>query len=108
MERAWDRGIRKLEIQTDSLCVVTILSQMVNPDHYHATIVAGYKRLLERNWTIILKHIFREANHLANSIASKGHQVSLEYHTVDCRDDTIRYWERYDSIRGTETHRILM
>ncbi|CAN1274250.1 hypothetical protein LINPERPRIM_LOCUS15320 [Linum perenne] len=45
MERAWDMGIKKLEVQTESFCAVTLFAQLTTSDHQHATIVATYKRL---------------------------------------------------------------
>ncbi|CAN1194372.1 Putative ribonuclease H protein At1g65750, partial [Linum perenne] len=108
LERAWERGIRDLEIQSDSRCAISLLTQPTSPDHQYASIVARYRRLLERNWTVSLKHIFREANHLADALAGKGHQSNLGTHTVDITDSAIRYWERYDISGSSEARRIII
>ncbi|CAN1141947.1 hypothetical protein LINPERHAP2_LOCUS12791, partial [Linum perenne] len=63
-------------------------------DHQHVTIVCQYRRLLERNWKITLKHIYKEANYMADALANKGHIANLGTHTVECSDSTIRYWEQ--------------
>ncbi|CAN1147499.1 hypothetical protein LINPERHAP2_LOCUS15912 [Linum perenne] len=70
MERAWNKGIGSLEIQTDSLCAVNLLLKADNLDH---------------------QHVYREANCLADALANKGHGMSLGTHTVDGSDGTIRY-----------------
>ncbi|CAN1337343.1 hypothetical protein LINPERPRIM_LOCUS37570, partial [Linum perenne] len=62
-------------------------------EHQHAPIVLQYRRLKERNWTVVLKHIFREENHLADALADKGHSSSWGTHTINCDDSTVRYRE---------------
>ncbi|CAN0881112.1 hypothetical protein LINGRAHAP2_LOCUS14048 [Linum grandiflorum] len=52
METAWRLGVRHLEVQSDSACAVHILSQQMIGEHQHATLVARYKQLLERQWVV--------------------------------------------------------
>ncbi|CAN1842139.1 hypothetical protein LINPERHAP1_LOCUS36754 [Linum perenne] len=59
MERAGNVGVRVLEVQIDFICTVKLLSTTTYPDHQHATIVCQYRRLLDRNWKVTLKHIYR-------------------------------------------------
>ncbi|CAN1164676.1 Putative ribonuclease H protein At1g65750 [Linum perenne] len=108
MERAWNAGIRELEIQTDSLAAVRLLTNDKATEHQHASLIAQYNRLLDRNWNISLKHIFREANHLADALAERGHVVALGIHTTSCSESNVRFWERYDLCGGSETRRIVM
>ncbi|CAN1816640.1 Putative ribonuclease H protein At1g65750 [Linum perenne] len=96
MERACNLGVRDLEIQTDSQRTVKLLSYEKTPDHQHATLVAKYHWLLDMNWLVSLKHIFREANHLADALADKGYGTNLGTHTNGHTNTVIRYWERYD------------
>ncbi|CAN1122629.1 hypothetical protein LINPERHAP2_LOCUS1449 [Linum perenne] len=49
-------------------------------DCQHATIVSQYRRLLERNWKVTLKHIYREANHFTDILANKGNETYLGTH----------------------------
>ncbi|CAN1120796.1 Putative ribonuclease H protein At1g65750, partial [Linum perenne] len=86
LERAWNAGIRELEIQTDSLAAVRLLTNDKATEHQHASLIAQYNRLLDRNWNISLKHIFREANHLADALAERGHVVALGIHTTSCSE----------------------
>ncbi|CAN1129879.1 hypothetical protein LINPERHAP2_LOCUS5501 [Linum perenne] len=46
MNLAWNKGIRKLAIQTDSKCVVQLLQKIGNEDHQHAGLVRAYDLLL--------------------------------------------------------------
>ncbi|CAN1126630.1 Putative ribonuclease H protein At1g65750 [Linum perenne] len=52
MERAWSAGIRDLEIQTDSLTAVGLLKNDKATDHQHASLIAQFSRLLDRNWKV--------------------------------------------------------
>ncbi|CAN1809468.1 Putative ribonuclease H protein At1g65750 [Linum perenne] len=106
MERAWNAGVRDLEIQTDSLTAVGLLNNAKATDHQHASLIVQFSSLLDRNWKVTLKHIFREANHLADALAEKGHEVNLGNHTFNCSETIIRYWESYDLAGGTELRRI--
>ncbi|CAN1121023.1 Putative ribonuclease H protein At1g65750, partial [Linum perenne] len=105
LERAWEAGIRHVEVQTDSICVINLI-HMTQLDHQHAALVMQYRRLLERSWKVTLKHVFREANHLVDAMENRGHYVGLGTHDIMCDDREVRYWERYDLLGGTETRRI--
>ncbi|CAN1799663.1 Putative ribonuclease H protein At1g65750 [Linum perenne] len=108
MERAWNARIRDLEIQTDSLTAVGLLKNDKATEHQHASLIVQFSILLDRNWKVTLKHIFWEANHLADALAEKGHEVNLGTHTISCSESIIRYWESYDLSGGTELWRIAM
>ncbi|CAN1123547.1 Putative ribonuclease H protein At1g65750 [Linum perenne] len=108
MERAWDAGIRDLEVQTDSTCVLKLLADEGNREHQHAAIVRKFKHLTERNWRVNIKHIYREANHLADALANKGHTLDLGTHSVNRSEGSVLYWSSYDVAGGAEPRRVLM
>ncbi|CAN1157971.1 hypothetical protein LINPERPRIM_LOCUS11605 [Linum perenne] len=60
-------------------------------DHQHATIVCQYRRLLDRNWKVTLKHINREANHFEDALVNKGHGADLGTHIIKRSDNIIKY-----------------
>ncbi|CAN1805793.1 hypothetical protein LINPERHAP1_LOCUS27658 [Linum perenne] len=95
-------------MQIDFICAVKLLSTTTYLDHQHTTIVCQYRRLLERNWKVTLKHIYREANHFADVLANKGHGIDLGTHTVKCTDSIIKHYEQYDLMRESETLLIFM
>ncbi|CAN1178828.1 hypothetical protein LINPERPRIM_LOCUS36965 [Linum perenne] len=78
-------------MQIDSICEVKLLSITTYLDCKHATIVCQYRRLLERNWKVTIKHIYREANHFADVPANKGHGTNLGTHTIECSDSLIKH-----------------
>ncbi|CAN1146791.1 Putative ribonuclease H protein At1g65750 [Linum perenne] len=107
MERARSAGIWDLEIQTDSTCAIHLLTEEGNRDHQHAAVVRKYRHLVERNWRVNVKHIYREANHLADALANKGHTLELGTHSMERTDRSVIYWETYDSVGGAEPRRIV-
>ncbi|CAN1137166.1 hypothetical protein LINPERHAP2_LOCUS9883 [Linum perenne] len=75
MRLAWDRGIRKLCIQSDSKAAVSILSKVDDLDH---------------------RHIFREANNAADYLAKMGHDLTLGTHVFLYPDSSLLYWLNFD------------
>ncbi|CAN1281528.1 Putative ribonuclease H protein At1g65750, partial [Linum perenne] len=71
------------------------------------TIVRKFRLLLHREWRAVVKHVFREANHLADALASKGHNLEFGTHSIDNSNSEIRYWTQYDIWGGTETRRVI-
>ncbi|CAN1165600.1 Putative ribonuclease H protein At1g65750 [Linum perenne] len=108
MERAWDAGIRELEVQTDSMCAIKLLADAGNREHQHAAIVRKFKHLTERNWRVNIKHIYREANHLADCLANKGHALELGTHSVNRSEANVLYWSSYDVVGSAEPRRVVM
>ncbi|CAN1775192.1 Putative ribonuclease H protein At1g65750 [Linum perenne] len=105
MDIAWNLGIRKLEIQLDSTAAINILLQSHN-GHQHSSLAARFQRLRERDWETKIVHVYREANHLADCLAARGHDIDTGA-TLRLEDDPeIRRWENYDARGVTETRTI--
>ncbi|CAN1121005.1 Putative ribonuclease H protein At1g65750 [Linum perenne] len=77
MRLAWDKGVQKLCIQSDSKAAVSILSNVDNLDHRHASLVEKFQALKNRDWEVSINHIFREANNAADYLAKLGHDLAL-------------------------------
>ncbi|CAN1139509.1 Putative ribonuclease H protein At1g65750, partial [Linum perenne] len=106
LQRAWDAGIRTVEVQTDSACVVKLLSKGAPGDHQHATLIEKFKTLTQRNWQVSVKFIYMESNHLAGSLANKGHKLELGIHTIDSSESSVLYWAKYDLVGRSETQTV--
>ncbi|CAN1225186.1 Putative ribonuclease H protein At1g65750 [Linum perenne] len=75
LERAWAVGIRNVEVQIDSICVIKLLSKDHPLNHQHAIVVIKIKSMLQREWMVNFTHMNREANFLADHLANKGHEL---------------------------------
>ncbi|CAN1148227.1 Putative ribonuclease H protein At1g65750 [Linum perenne] len=97
IRRAWDSGYRRLEIQIDSQAVVALLSETSSRiTHSHALEVLEFQDWMKRDWEVKLSHVYLEANHAADHIASRGHTVPRGSHLVDPMDRNLAYFIRYD------------
>ncbi|CAN1336375.1 Putative ribonuclease H protein At1g65750, partial [Linum perenne] len=91
-ERVWDAGIRRVEVQTDSKCAIQLLSYEGGLSNQHAAILGKFRRLKRRDWIIQLKHVYREANFLADHLANQGHDLALGVQTISATDTRVSYW----------------
>ncbi|CAN1143628.1 Putative ribonuclease H protein At1g65750, partial [Linum perenne] len=98
---AWSSGFRRVAVQVDSLCAVQLLSNLAGSDHQHASIIAQFLELKQRDWTIDLQHIYREANFLADYLANRGHSLPFGTHTISPDDPGIASWSAYDVERSS-------
>ncbi|CAN1786317.1 Putative ribonuclease H protein At1g65750 [Linum perenne] len=98
MRLAWDKGVQKLCIQSDSKAAVSILSNVDNLDHRHASLVEKFQALKNRDWEVSINHIFREANNAADYLAKLGHDLALGTHVFLYPDSNLLYWLSFDLV----------
>lgn len=70
LELVWDCGFRCVQLETDSASVRYLL---ISPSPFHLEVEAllyDCQQLLTRTWTVEVKLIFREANGVADGLAS--------------------------------------
>ncbi|CAN1761170.1 Putative ribonuclease H protein At1g65750, partial [Linum perenne] len=106
MRLAWERGIRKLSIQTDSRAAVALLTAEDDRLHRHASLVQQFHELRMRDWDVKIHHIYREANYAADYMANMGQSLGLGVHVSDNPDNSLLYWLRYDLIGVCEPRAI--
>ncbi|CAN1120779.1 Putative ribonuclease H protein At1g65750 [Linum perenne] len=95
---AWERGIRKLRIQSDSASAIRLLTEASWQKHQHWGLVCQFQELKSRSWELTIEHIYREANSAADFIANSGHD--LELGTLVFCSPCIEFlnWIRYDLV----------
>ncbi|CAN1276616.1 Putative ribonuclease H protein At1g65750, partial [Linum perenne] len=96
MVLAWERGIRKLRIQTESASAVQLLTDMRGLLHQHSSLVNLFQEFNSRPWEVSIEHIFREANNAADFLANSGHQLDLGTTVFYLPCPTLLNWLRYD------------
>ncbi|CAN1754352.1 Putative ribonuclease H protein At1g65750, partial [Linum perenne] len=75
LQLVWVRGYRRVQLQLDSQCAVSLLQSRDHEDHAHAAILYHAYELLRRDWVVHISHVFRESNHVADHLANRGHSV---------------------------------
>ncbi|CAN1797950.1 Putative ribonuclease H protein At1g65750 [Linum perenne] len=98
MKLAWELGIRKLLIQSDSKAAIAILLRE-DTNHQQAIFVSEFQELKSRSWDISITHVFREANCDADYLANLGHSYCFGLHLFSQPNCTLAYWLRFDLIR---------
>ncbi|XP_057422473.1 uncharacterized protein LOC130716276 [Lotus japonicus] len=74
---AWDRGVRAVECQSDSLDAVKLESSGPPLRHAFASLIWDIKDLLNRPWQVALYHTLREGNACADFLAKHGAEQDL-------------------------------
>ncbi|CAN1137711.1 Putative ribonuclease H protein At1g65750 [Linum perenne] len=97
MKLAWELGIRKLLIQSDSKAAIAILLRE-DTDHQHAILALEFQELKSRSWDISITHVFREANCGADYLANLGHSYCFGLHLFSQPNSSLAYWLRFDLI----------
>ena len=67
---AWSRGYRRICLETDSMLSFLLLNKSVDRNHPLFSLVFMAQGLLSRDWVIQFRHVFREANCVADNLAS--------------------------------------
>lgn len=79
---AWDRGFRKVILESDSQLVVNMLSKPIATCHPLSSLVLQYNGFLRWNWSIQIHHVFREANFVADSLATFAFSFPIGFHVL--------------------------
>ncbi|CAN1845776.1 Putative ribonuclease H protein At1g65750 [Linum perenne] len=103
IKQAWNAGYRRVEVQLDSQAAIAILlDKSVTVSHQHALEVLEFRDWLDRDWALKLKHVYREANRVADYLASYGHTLPRGSHSIPLSDCNLAYHIRYDCMGISE------
>ncbi|CAN1128747.1 Putative ribonuclease H protein At1g65750 [Linum perenne] len=105
MKLAWDMGVRKLLIQSDSRVAVDIL-QREDTNHQHSILASGIQALKSRSWNVSIIQVFREANCGTDYLANLGHSYCFGLHLFSQPDSMLAHWLRFDLI-GVASPRVI-
>ncbi|CAN1758205.1 Putative ribonuclease H protein At1g65750 [Linum perenne] len=98
MRMAWDLGVDRLHIQTDSITAVSTFLSTADPTHQHFLLLLEYQELISRSWQVRITHVFREANQAADYMANLGHSFDFGTYFFDSPDPSLCNWLRYDQV----------
>ncbi|CAN1176559.1 Putative ribonuclease H protein At1g65750 [Linum perenne] len=102
LEIAWDNGFRHVELQIDSMAVVALLNSQAATDHQHGMEIIQFRELRDRDWVLRVKHTYREGNHAADHLASRGYGYPFGSHTISTSCSSLGYFIRLDCIGISE------
>ncbi|CAN1751196.1 Putative ribonuclease H protein At1g65750 [Linum perenne] len=91
LDMAWNMGARKVHLQVDSLVAVRAITGLCSDDSRHSHDIHQIQRMLERNWSVEVHHIYREKNRVADLLAHFGHSLNFGAHfDFTCNSDIER------------------
>ncbi|KAL9418011.1 hypothetical protein AB3S75_040918 [Citrus x aurantiifolia] len=73
----------------------------------HFSLITAIKELMNRQWLITIKHIYREANFAADSMAKLAGSLPLGLHVFENPPENLGYWLCND-IYGTSIPRSVL
>ncbi|KAL9438044.1 hypothetical protein AB3S75_023834 [Citrus x aurantiifolia] len=77
LQLAWNFGIRRLKVETDSLCITQLLAKPLVTSNEYAPLIQAIKDYLNLDWQVSLSHIYREANFAADYMANFAFSIPL-------------------------------
>ncbi|XVF06929.1 hypothetical protein REPUB_Repub06bG0093400 [Reevesia pubescens] len=80
LQLCWDRGYRKIELESDSLVAIQKLGIKTSLSDPHIHIIDAIKEFQQHDWICNIKHVHREANHYADWMATHFDNLSLGLH----------------------------
>ncbi|CAN1746304.1 Putative ribonuclease H protein At1g65750 [Linum perenne] len=96
MVLAWNCGIRKLRVQSDSAIAVRLLSGSHQASHKYSNLIRNFQELLSRQWEVTIEHIYHEANFAADYLANSGHDLDLGTVIFSSPCNGLMDWLHYD------------
>ncbi|EOY04279.1 Non-LTR retroelement reverse transcriptase-like [Theobroma cacao] len=94
----WDKGFRKVQVESDSLLAVQKISNQSLQPEQNAGLLKCIKELFQRFWNCTLTHIHREANQCADWMATHHENLLLKLHIMDSPPSSISAILLADSI----------
>ncbi|KAH9672602.1 putative ribonuclease H protein [Citrus sinensis] len=77
LQPAWNFGIRRLKVETDSLCVTQLVARPSVTSNEYAPLIQAIKDYLNLDWQVSLSHIYREANFAVDYMANLAFSLPL-------------------------------
>ncbi|GKV09776.1 hypothetical protein SLEP1_g21225 [Rubroshorea leprosula] len=98
MELAWNMGFRHIIVETDSLLAVQKLQSSSTTITSLTYWVQRCKSLMERNWTCVIRHVFREQNVCADAMASQFYHLRGSFLYFEQPPDVVRSLLQEDNL----------
>ncbi|KAL9437497.1 hypothetical protein AB3S75_023376 [Citrus x aurantiifolia] len=83
LKMAWENGFRRVQVGVDNKSVVQLLKMDSVSDTENAALIKTIRELLERDWSVHLEHVYREANYAADFLASYSLNSPIGLHVLN-------------------------
>ena len=79
LQLAWNSGIHRLKVKTDSLCVTQLVARPSVMTNDYAPLVQAIKDYLKLDWHVSISLIYRKANFTADYMANLTFSLPLGF-----------------------------
>lgn len=83
LEIMWERGWRRVMVESDSRMTVAIIKGQKEASHTQLPFIMEIHDFLRKEWEIKVAHVCREANSVADRLASKAASSTVGLQTWD-------------------------
>ena len=80
LKLAWDWGYRKIILEMDSKVAIQLITNGSKSVNEANRLVLDIRRMLNLDWVVQVKHVYREGNRAADALANIGIRQSLGTH----------------------------
>lgn len=84
---AWEKGCKKLILESESMVAVTLVQEGVSESHHCGALVRAAREYLARPWEVKVVHTLREGNKVADHLANVAHTLLLGLHILSSPPD---------------------
>lgn len=86
---AWECNIRYLELEIYSKIVVGFLTSGISNSHMLSFLARLCYGFLSRDWIVRIRHVYREANRLADGLANYAFSLPLGFQSFDVCPESV-------------------
>ena len=104
---AWQVGIRNILIEADGECAMQMIAKGCSTVNACYHLICDIKGLMDRNWRVVLHHVYRESNNAADFMASHALKLPLGVHIFAFPPPEISTWLLYDGLGISIPHRVI-
>ncbi|KAL9432399.1 hypothetical protein AB3S75_027433 [Citrus x aurantiifolia] len=103
---AWEHGFRFLQVEVDNLGITQLLNTSEANRSGVSSLLWGIKDLLNKDWQISVKHVYREASFAADFLAGMALNLLLGCHIFHSPPIGVHYCLFNDGL-GTDFSRFV-
>ncbi|KAF7815339.1 reverse transcriptase [Senna tora] len=71
----WEKGFKHVVVESDNRNVINLICNGYDGPHPLRNILSRIRELLNRDWHVKIKHVFREGNMVADCLARYAHSI---------------------------------
>jgi ribonuclease HI len=106
LKLAYMLGFKNVELEVDSDAVVGVIKRGCTMSYAGSTLLKRICQLLEKDWSVEISHIYREANKCADALANIGCSHDFNFEFYACCPSSISDVFNLD-MRGNTTSRLV-